>query len=228
MIVAELKKLETIKTMIKHFERVLIVGCGTCVSICFTGGEREVELLATELKLARKLEGQDIEIGQQTIKRQCDNEFIDDLKEVKKYQAILSLACGAGVQFLAKKFPEISVLPGSDTLFIGINESQGFFTEQCKACGECILHLTSGICPLARCAKGILNGPCGGSDNGKCEISEEKDCVWILIFEQFQKRGNIKRFGEIIEAKDYSKAGNIRSFDLRMQRKGKNEISRFA
>ncbi|MDI6716629.1 MAG: methylenetetrahydrofolate reductase C-terminal domain-containing protein [Actinomycetota bacterium] len=215
MIVAEPKKLEEIKQMTDKFDRILMVGCGTCTTVCLTGGEREVNLMATALRLARKVEGRDVEIGEQTILRQCDFEYIDELKDVHNYQAIVSLACGAGIQGIARKFPEMPVLPGVNTKFIGFNEEFGYYTEQCKACGDCILHLTGGICPIARCAKGLLNGPCGGTNNGKCEIGSDKDCAWTLIYNQLERQGNLKQFKEIIAAKDFAKAGNIRSMDLR-------------
>ncbi|MEW5707186.1 MAG: methylenetetrahydrofolate reductase C-terminal domain-containing protein [Actinomycetota bacterium] len=215
MIVAEPKKLEEIKQMTDKFDRILMVGCGTCTTVCLTGGEREVNLMATALRLARKVEGRDVEIGEQTILRQCDFEYIDELKDVHNYQAIVSLACGAGIQGIARKFPEMPVLPGVNTKFIGFNEEFGYYTEQCKACGDCILHLTGGICPIARCAKGLLNGPCGGTNDGKCEIGSDKDCAWTLIYNQLERQGNLKQFKEIIAAKDFAKAGNIRSMDLR-------------
>ncbi len=215
MIVAEPKSLDEIKAMTEGFDRILMVGCGTCTTVSLTGGEREVNLMATALRLARKVEGRDIEIGEQTILRQCDFEYIDELKDVDSYQAAVSFACGAGIQGLARKFVGKPVLPGVNTQFIGFNEEYGYFTEQCKACGDCILHLTGGICPVARCAKGLLNGPCGGTNNGKCEISKDKDCAWVLIYNQLERLGNLEQFKKIIAPKDFAKAGNIRSMDLR-------------
>lgn len=215
MIVAEPKSLEEINQMIDGYDKVLMVGCGTCTTVSLSGGEREVNLMATAVRLSRKVEGRDIEIGQQTIIRQCDWEYIDELKNVDDYQAIVSFACGAGIQGLARKFTDIPVFPGVNTNFIGFNEEYGLFSEQCKACGECILDKTGGICPVARCAKGLLNGPCGGTNNGKCEISKDKDCAWVLIYNQLEGQGKLDRFKEILAPKDYAKAGNIRVLDLR-------------
>jgi ferredoxin len=215
MIVAEPKSLEEIKAMVDGFDRILVVGCGTCVTVSLTGGERQVNLLASVLRLARRVEGRDIEVGEQTILRQCEFEYIDGLKGVEDYQAIVSLACGAGIQGIARRFSDKPVFPGVNTSFIGFNEEYGYFTEQCKACGECILHLTGGICPVARCAKGLLNGPCGGTNNGKCEISKDKDCAWVLIYNQLERQGKLEQFKQINMPKDFAKAGNIRTLDLR-------------
>jgi hypothetical protein len=184
MIVAEPKSLEEINQMIDGYDKVLMVGCGTCTTVSLSGGEREVNLMATAVRLSRKVEGRDIEIGQQTIIRQCDWEYIDELKDVDDYQAIVSFACGAGIQGLARKFTDIPVFPG-------------------------------GVCPVARCAKGLLNGPCGGTNNGKCEINKDQDCAWVLIYNQLEGQGKLDKFKEILAPKDYSKAGNIRVLDLR-------------
>jgi ferredoxin len=244
MIVAEPKPFDEIKAMVEKYDKVLVLGCGTCVSVCLTGGEREVELVSTALRLARKVEGREIEVGQQTVQRQCDFEFLDEIdlsgsslvagkagannmetgepgetaeakESAKPYQAIISLACGVGIQGTARKFPGIPVLPGVNTTFMGFNEEYGLYTEMCKGCGECILHLTGGVCPVARCAKSLLNGPCGGTNNSKCEVSSDKDCGWVLIYNKMKELGTLEKYKEIIGPKSYSKAGNIRSMDLR-------------
>jgi len=215
MIVAEPKTLDEIKAMVDSYDRVLMVGCGTCVEVCLTGGDRAVNLAATALRLARKVDGREIEIGEQTVLRQCDFEYLDGVKDADKYQAIVSLACGVGIQGIARKFPNVPVLPGVNTTFMGFNEEYGYYTEMCKGCGECILHLTGGICPVARCAKSLLNGPCGGTNNGKCEIGSDKDCGWVLIYNKMEQMGTLDKFKEINSAKNYQKAGNIRSMDLR-------------
>jgi ferredoxin len=218
MIVAEPKPFDEIKAMVEQYDKVLVLGCGTCVSVCLTGGEREVDLVSTALRLARKVEGREIEIGQQTVQRQCDFEFLDEIDlsgSAKPYQAIISLACGVGIQGTARKFPNIPVLPGVNTTFMGFNEEYGLYTEMCKGCGECILHLTGGVCPVARCAKSLLNGPCGGTNNSKCEVSSDKDCGWVLIYNKMKELGTLEKYKEIIGPKSYSRAGNIRSMDLR-------------
>ncbi|MBI5188336.1 MAG: methylenetetrahydrofolate reductase C-terminal domain-containing protein [Nitrospirae bacterium] len=188
MIVAEIKPFGEIKDMLKDYNKVLIVGCGTCVTVCLSGGERQVELLASALRMARKIEGNEITVGERTILRQCDPEFIDQIKdEAAQYDAILSMACGAGVQGIAERFGSITVLPAMNTRFIGVSDGQGTWVEVCAACGDCILYKTGGICPVARCAKSLINGPCGGSQGGLCEVSKDNPCVWQQIYARLVK-----------------------------------------
>ena len=137
MIVAERKPFEEIKEKVKDYKKLLILGCGTCVSVCHAGGEKEVELLATELRMANKLEGKEVEIGEITIERQCDKEFIEPIIEkAREYDAILSMACGAGVQFVAEMLETMPVIPALNTRFIGIAAEEGIFAERCRACGN--------------------------------------------------------------------------------------------
>lgn len=195
MIVGERKPFEEIKEKIAGYNKILILGCGTCVSVCMAGGEKEVELLATELRMTNKLAGKEIEIGQDTIKRQCDKEYIEPIVEkAKKYDAILSMACGAGVQLVSDLFVPTPVIPALNTEFIGVTESEGVWAERCRACGDCLLDQTGGICPVSRCAKGLLNGPCGGTNNGKCEVSPDKDCAWTLIYNRLEAQGKLDAF----------------------------------
>lgn len=188
MIVAEIKPFEEIKDILRDYNKVLIVGCGSCVTVCLTGGERQVELLASALRMARKIEGNEIIVGERTILRQCDPEFIDQIKdEATQYDAILSMACGAGVQGIAERLGSIPVLPAMNTSFIGISDGQGKWVEVCAACGDCILWKTGGICPVARCAKSLINGPCGGSQGGLCEVSKDTPCAWQQIYARLVK-----------------------------------------
>jgi ferredoxin len=188
MIVAEIKPFEEIKNMLEGYKNILILGCGTCTTICRSSGRKQVELLASELRMARKIESNEINVGEQMILRQCDPEFIDRVKgEAEKYDVILSMACGAGVQALADRFGGIPVLPALNTVFIGVTEEKGVWSERCLACGECILWRTGGICPVTRCAKGLTSGPCGGSQRGLCEVSKDTPCVWQLIYARLRK-----------------------------------------
>lgn len=215
MIVAEPKSLDEIKAMVEPYDRILMVGCATCVEVCLTGGARAVDLTATALRLSRKVDGRDIEIGEQTVVRQCDFEYLDEVKDAGNYQAIVSLACGVGIQGMARKFSDTPVLPGVNTTFMGFNEEYGYYTEMCKGCGECVLDKTGGVCPVARCAKGLLNGPCGGTNNGKCEIDSSRDCGWVLIYNQMERLGKLDQFRTINLPKNFQKAGNLRYMDLR-------------
>ena len=205
MIIGERKSLEEIRKMIGGYKRVLVVGCGTCVTVCFAGGEKEVATLSSALRMAAKKDGDGLEISEATIERQCDIEFIEELREkVEQVDAALSMGCGAGVQTIAETFSEIPVYPALNTRFIGTTEEQGVWTERCAACGDCILHLTGGICPIARCSKSLLNGPCGGSKDGKCEINPEVACAWQLIYDRLKALDQLDKLEEIIPIKDWS------------------------
>jgi len=205
MIVANRKSLEEILNMLKPYKKVLLLGCNECVTVCATGGEREVGVLASELKLSRSKDGQEIEIKEHTLERQCDHEYIDKVKEfVGDYEAILSMACGAGIQYVAEKYRTKPVLPMVNTSFLGVTLEQGVWSERCQGCGTCILDQTGGICPIARCAKSLLNGPCGGSSNGKCEVDKEIDCGWQLIVDRLKELGQLDRYEEIIPVKDWT------------------------
>jgi ferredoxin len=204
MIVGERKPFDEIKESVKDFKKLLIVGCGTCVSVCMAGGEKEVELLATELRMANKSDGRDVEIGEVTIQRQCDREYIEPIVEMAKgYDAVLSMACGAGVQLMADMLEPIPLIPALNTRFIGIAEEEGVWAERCRACGQCVLGQYAGVCPIARCPKSILNGPCGGSQGGKCETDPNRDCAWALIYDRLIKMGLLDNICSVAEPKDF-------------------------
>lgn len=149
--------------------------------------------------------GEEIEIREHTLERQCDAEYIDQIRPfIGEYEAILSMACGAGVQYVAERFQMKPVFPAVDTSFLGIALKPGVWAERCQGCGTCILDKTAGICPIARCAKSLLNGPCGGSTNGKCEVDRETDCAWHLIIDRLKELGQLERYREIIPVKDWS------------------------
>ncbi|MCF8033352.1 MAG: methylenetetrahydrofolate reductase C-terminal domain-containing protein [Desulfarculaceae bacterium] len=203
MIVAERKPFEEIAEASAGFRRVLVAGCGTCVAVCLTGGEKEAGILAAQLDIAAQLNQREqaFEVG--CVERQCDREFLDELApQIEQADAVLSLACGAGIQFLAEKFPEVPVLAGVNTTFIGINDDVGVWQEKCRSCRDCVLTLTGGICPMSLCPKGMLNGPCGGSDDGKCETDPERDCAWALISARLERTGRLGGLEAIVPARD--------------------------
>lgn len=205
MIVGERKPFEEIREKIQDYKKVLIVGCGTCVSVCMAGGEKEVELLASQLRMRNELENKDVVIGEATVQRQCDKEYIEAIVEVARtYDAVLSLACGAGVQLMAEVLEPMSVIPALNTRFIGITQEEGMWAERCRACGSCVLADFGGICPITLCAKSILNGPCGGSQDGKCETSNDRDCAWVLIINRLVKQGKLDSICEVFPPRDYS------------------------
>jgi len=206
MIVADRKKVSEIRDMIKAHRRVLLVGCGTCVTVCLAGGEREVGILGSALRMALRLDGHgDATVDECTIERQCEDAFIDVLAQrAPEYDAICSLGCGAGVQALAERFPKMPVYPGLNTQFMGILESQGVWTEKCAGCGNCRLGEFVGVCPITRCAKRMLNGPCGGSQEGKCEVNPDLPCAWQLIYERAGNLGVLDRLEAIVPPHDWS------------------------
>jgi len=190
MIVAEQKSLDELKTLIGSAEKVLVVGCGTCVTVCFAGGSREAAIVSSSLRMATKLDGNGREVNDVTVQRQCEWEYLDQISDqVKDVDIVLSLGCGIGVQAIAEHYPDTWVVPGLNTNFLGIPTEQGVWDERCAACGDCVLGLTGGICPIARCSKSLLNGPCGGSEDGHCEIDPEVDCAWQLIYDRVTKMG---------------------------------------
>ncbi len=206
MIVADRKRIPEIVDMIKEHRRVLLVGCGTCVTVCLAGGERETGILGSALRMALRLRNLGTEtIDECTIERQCEDAFIDLLApRVAGYDAICSLGCGAGVQALAERFPGTPVYPGLNTQFMGILESQGVWTEKCSGCGNCRLGEFAGICPITRCAKSQLNGPCGGSRGGKCEVRPDLECGWQRIHDRAAALGILERFDRIAPPHDWS------------------------
>ena len=209
MIVGERKPIKKILEMIEGYERILIVGCGTCVAVCFAGGEKQVKILASALKISRNIQGKKITIEEITVERQCEKEFVDELKNlIPSSDIIISLACGIGAQTLTELFPEKITLPGLNTTFIGAPVVHGIWEERCRSCGDCSLDLSGGICPVSRCSKSLLNGPCGGSKNGKCEVNSEIDCAWQLIYNRLKKIGKINLMTEIIPPKKRSLIDN--------------------
>ncbi len=198
MIVAQRKPFQEIQANLKDFSKVLTVGCGTCVAVCLAGGEKEVATLNSELLIARKLAGNPIELGAKTVERQCDNEFLAELDElVDSYEALLSMACGVGIQFLAERYPHKPVFPAVNTTFMGANRDVGWYEERCRGCGTCVLAYTAGICPVTMCAKGLFNGPCGGTNGKSCEINPDQPCAWHMIYERLAKQGRLENIMQI-------------------------------
>ena len=206
MITAEWKPIPELVEKLKGKSTVLLIGCATCVAECAAGGQREVETLAPLLKMALAKEGQETEFVTAVLERQCEREFVDKAAEmVDRAEAVMSLACGIGVQAMAERYPDKPIYPGVNTTSLAIREQDGLWMSRCAACGDCQLDLTMGLCPIARCAKSIQNGPCGGTrDGGKCEVNEETDCVWNLIIERATARGELDRLMTVRQPKSWS------------------------
>jgi len=205
MIVADKKPIEEIIEELGAHEKILILGCNECVTVCEAGGKKEVGILASALRMYFLNQARDVKIDEETLQRQCDHEYLEEIRDkVDQYDAIVSIACGVGVQFTAEKYFSTPVYPGVNTCFMGATEERGLWTERCQGCGQCILARTGGICPVSRCAKRVLNGPCGGSSNGKCEINKEIICAWQLIVERLKALDRFDDYEELSPLKDWS------------------------
>ena len=204
MIVAERKTIPELVDILEGHKKILVLGCGTCVTVCLAGGEREDSIISSALRIAAGLKNLSFAIEELTIERQCDNVFIEMASEaIERNDAVLSLGCGAGVQAIAERFLEKPVYAGLNTAFIGILEERGLWTEKCGACGECVLHNYGGICPITRCAKHMLNGPCGGSREDRCEVRPDRPCGWQLIYERLKGIGQLDRLKKIQPPKNW-------------------------
>jgi ferredoxin len=199
MVKGKRKPLEEIKSTIDAFNNILVIGCGGCVSVCLAGGQKETNTLKADLTMLYKQEKIRKRVKTYTIERQCNEQFLAELDEiVTEYDCLLSMACGAGVQYLAERFTQKPVFPAINTVAIGVDREIGIYEEKCRACGECVLAYTGGICPVTRCAKGLFNGPCCGTTNkGMCEISmcDEVDwdipCAWVQIYERLKEQNRL-------------------------------------
>jgi len=208
MIVGDLKPLDEIVTSISNYRKVMVLGCGSCVTVCLSGGDREVKALTRELSRIRhyKKDPPCFETG--TILRQCEQDLVTEYQEISPdIEAVLSLACGAGVQIVADVFEPIPVIPALNTTFIGASKNPGIWQEMCQGCGDCMLSFTGGICPVARCSKGLFNGPCGGSQGGSCEVDHKLPCVWALIYYRLKKQNKLHLLHEVRKPKDWRPGG---------------------
>jgi len=205
MIVAKAKDINEIADKLTGYSKILVAGCDTCVAECMAGGEKETAITASALRMALKLRGSQAEVTEITAERQCEWELIEEIAaQVEKAEIVVSLACGVGVACMADRFEAKPIIPGVNTVFLGHREKPGLWMERCAACGDCTVDRTAGICPVARCAKSLQNGPCGGSSEGKCEIDPEVDCAWHLIIERLKAMGTLDNLRENTPPKNWS------------------------
>ncbi|QLH74603.1 MAG: methylenetetrahydrofolate reductase C-terminal domain-containing protein [Methanomassiliicoccales archaeon] len=190
MIIGEQKKLKELIDIIEGHREILVVGCRSCVAICLAGGEKEVGVLSEALRLHSDLRSKGWDISEETLERACEKEFVAQLEQaIIGKDCIISLACGVGAQVVQEMYPDIRVVPGLNTSNMGAPEEHGIYLEKCGGCGDCVLHLTGGICPVARCSKSLMNGPCGGSQGGRCEIGPDVPCAWDQIYNSLERLG---------------------------------------
>jgi ferredoxin len=198
------KPVEEIMKYLEKCRRVHVIGCGTCATLCHTGGKAEV----MEMKEKLKASGKEV-TGWMVIPTACDELTGDALREnaeaVDAADCILAMTCAIGVQTIALHLKAAKpVYPALNTLFLGTEDKPGHFIEVCLQCGSCVLGRTATICPLVRCAKSLLNGPCGGSAEGKCEISKDIPCAWQMIYDRLAEMGRLDEMEEIEPVKDWN------------------------
>ncbi len=212
MIITQKKPIDELLTMLTGVHKVALVGCGNCASACQTGGEKEMQELKTIL------EEQGIEVVATVLPEECCHKMLvkRDLKVLRGCgaEAVVGMACGDGVQTVADNV-QLPVYPANNTLFLGQIERVGIFHEYCRMCGDCVLGSTGGICPITRCAKSLVNGPCGGQKNGKCEVNPENDCAWIQIYNRLVALGQEEKLLQPRPDKGYAETHYPRHINLR-------------
>jgi len=207
MVITEQKSLEVIIDSLKKYDKVFLVGCGECSTACKTGGKDELVKIQKQLEDAGKIVTGSVIPDAPCLAAKTKAEFAKNIQLLKNSQAILVMACGLGVQSVKENDRlGLIVIPGCDTLCGAVMDASGNFHEKCSMCGECVLDITYGICPVTLCPKGILNGPCGGMNKGKCEVDKDRDCAWILIYKEFEKKNNIDLFKKIQPPKNHKKS----------------------
>ena len=208
MIITTQKPLDEILDFVSPYNNILIAGCDGCTQP--PRGLREAKTLSQLLELGGKLRSKDFVFKVTTTAKQCDSYLTASMlkPQMDGVEAVLSLACGAGVQTMAELFPELPVFPTQNTHFIGVEDREGgILEERCVGCGDCLLVQTGGICPVTRCSKGLLNSACGGSKDGKCELDPEKACAWVLIYERLKKQDKLALLKEFRPPRDYQLSG---------------------
>lgn len=212
MIVTEEKPIQEIMDSLKGYNKIFLVGCGECATTCKTGGKDELIKIQQELEKQGKIIVGSCIPDAPCVASQIKTEFAKNMKALREAEVILVLACGLGVQSVKDNDRlGLLVLPACNTLFGAVMDAQGNFYEKCSMCGECVLDITGGICPITLCPKGLLNGPCGGVDKGKCEVDKDKDCAWVLIYKELEKRKKLDTLRKVQAPKDFKKATKPRN-----------------
>jgi len=189
---------------------VFIVGCSECATLCHTGGKEEILAMKDALR-KKNINVTGYVILEPACNLQNDKRLLRKYeKEIDNAKRILVLACGNGVQTVSEILDDFEIIPGTDTLFLGEIKHANEFEKRCNLCGECIQDIFGGICPISRCPKNMLNGPCGGLKDGKCEINSDMDCVWDLIYKRLKKSGQLHLIKDIIKPKDWSKSNEMK------------------
>lgn len=209
MIITKQKPLQEVLDFVKGDKKIFLIGCNVCATACKTGGEEELKKAEKEFQKHGKTV-----TGWAILDPACNVVEVKRFhrkhsKEIEEADAVISFTCGGGAQAIVETIKGSKVYPGSDTLFQGeltkstVRVRQ--FEQKCSLCGECILSVTGGICPVTRCPKGLVNGPCGGIKNGKCEVDPDLDCIWLVIYDRLKELGRLDEMKAVREPKDHSK-----------------------
>jgi ferredoxin len=206
MIITESKPIAEVIDSLKSYNKIFLVGCGECATTCKTGGKDELVKIQAELQREGKTVLGFCIPDAPCVSAQIKTEMAKNMQSLRQAEAILVLACGLGVQSVKDndRMGKV-VLPACNTICGAVVDAKGDFYEKCSMCGECVLSATAGICPITLCAKGLLNGPCGGMDKGKCEVDKDKDCAWVLIYRELEKQGKTAQLKVAHPAKDFKK-----------------------
>jgi len=207
MIISQQKSREDLLNSLKGYSKIFLVGCGECATSCKSGGEPEVAQMRKVLEEAGKTVCGSCIPSAPCVAAKLKTELAKNLKSLRQAQAVLVLACGLGVQsFKDNDRLNLPVFPACDSLFGAVMDAQGNFFEKCSMCAECVLDQTAGICPVTLCPKGLLNGPCGGVNQGKCEVDNQRDCAWVLIYRELDKQNKLAALARIRQPKDFKKS----------------------
>jgi ferredoxin len=208
MIITELKPLKNIIDSLKGRSKIFLIGCGECATTCNTGGEVQITRMKQDLEAAGKTVAGSCVPSAPCVAAKLKSELAKNMEGLRKADAALVLACGLGAQsYKDNDRFNLEVFPACDTIFGAVMDAKGNFYEKCSMCGECVLDVTAGICPVTLCPKGLMNGPCGGMNKGKCEVDKEKDCAWVLIYKELEKNNKLASLREIRGPKDFKKSG---------------------
>ncbi|MCI4625716.1 MAG: methylenetetrahydrofolate reductase C-terminal domain-containing protein [Candidatus Magnetoovum sp. WYHC-5] len=221
MIITKQKEKDKLQKCLDKYNSFYLVGCSECASLCGTGSEEALKKMEEELKASGKTV-----TGVFMPKTACQTlgtkvELKKEKDKIESAEAIVAMSCGAGTQTAVELYPNKPVVPSNDTMFLGNMTRFQMFDERCSMCGECVIDQTGGICPVTNCPKGLLNGPCGGMKDGKCEVSAEINCAWVRIYERQKNIGELSQMEEIIPAKDWSKKQGPHSYVAKETKKDK-------
>ncbi len=207
MIISEIKPFPEVIDSLKNYRKIFLVGCGDCATFCHSGGEEELQ----SMKVKLEAEGKTV-LGMCIPESTCiaaklKTEFAKNLKVIREAEAILVMSCGLAAQSVKDndRFG-VEVIPANNTVFGAVMDAGGNFLEKCSFCANCVLDSTGGICPVTLCSKGILNGPCGGMNKGKCELDKERDCAWVLIYRELEKKNQLEKIRKIRAPRYHQKA----------------------